>query len=347
MNFIINSYYLSFEKKIKKITVVLIFFVSINTVFSQEDSDLVKCIKKNIKYEHEIDSLKKHIEAVKKQNPKEEEKSSELDKANEKLEKELGKKNSEIEKLSEDLQESKFKIKELSKNCITKIELENVKNAKQKEIDSITNRAFINEKNLKKDIESLKKEQTNIQSLLSEMNGTFFEKKIRDNYIPSYFQSYPFNTADTVNIRKYEVMIKSLNNDAKMANMKPLLENASLFNKTYFKLLEATTVFDVGYDSSKVTIAIANLKKMTISSEFSSLISKKEELKKQLEGYCKFQSNAFEILKKYDAIKDLSVRSAAILKDENKVKDYKFIKEVFIKYADGKFDLPKCNCGVK
>jgi hypothetical protein len=331
----------------KKIILAFIVLISINTVFSQEDSDLVKCIKKNIKYEHEIDSLKKHIEAVKKQNPKEEEKSSELEKANEKLEKELGKKNSEIEKLSADLQESKLKIKELSKNCITKIELENAKNAKQKEIDSITNRAFINEKNLKKDIEFLKKEQTHIQSLLSEMNGTFFEKKIRDNYTPSYFQSYPFNTTDSVNIRKYDVMIKSLSNDSKMASMKPLLENASLFNKIYFKLLETTTVFDFGYDSLQVSMAISNLKALTIPNEFLTLISKKEELKKQLDGYCKFQSNAFEILKKYDAIKDISVRASAILKDENKVKDYKYIKNVFTKYADGKFDLPKCNCGVK
>ena len=331
----------------KKIILAFIFFVSINPVFSQEDSDLVKCIKKNIKYEHEIDSLKKHIVAIKKQSPKEEEKTPELVKANEKLEKELGKKNSEIEKLSEELQESKSKIKELSKNCITKIELENAKNVKQKEIDSVIKIANTTEKNLKKDIESLKKDQANSQSLLSEMNGTFFEKKIRDNYIPSYFQTYPFNTADSVNIRKYDVMIKSLNNDAKMANMKPLLENASLFNKIYFKLLEITTVFDVGYDSSKVSKAIANLKMLTIPSEFTSMISKKEELIKQLEGYCKFQANAFEILKKYDAIKDISVRASAILKDENKVKEYKFIKEVFIKYADGKFDLPKCTCSVK
>jgi hypothetical protein len=208
-------------------------------------------------------------------------------------------------------------------------------------------RANLIEKNLKKDIESLKKEQTNIQSLLSEMNGTFFEKKIRDNYTPSYFQSYPFNTTDSVNIRKFDVMIKSLNNDAKMANMKPLLENASLFNKIYFKLLETTTVFDFGYDSLQVSMAISNLKALTIPNEFLTLISKKEELKKQLDGYCKFQSNAFEILKKYDAIKDISVRASAILKDENKVKDYKYIKNVFTKYADGKFDLPKCNCGVK
>jgi hypothetical protein len=331
----------------KKIILAFIFFVSINPVFSQEDSDLVKCIKKNIKYEHEIDSLKKQIVAIKKQSPKEEEKTPELVKTNEKLEKELGKKNSEIEKLSEELQESKSKIKELSKNCITKIELENAKNVKQKEIDSVIKIANTTEKNLKKDIESLKKDQANSQSLLSEMNGTFFEKKIRDNYIPSYFQTYPFNTADSVNIRKYDVMIKSLNNDAKMANMKPLLENASLFNKIYFKLLEITTVFDVGYDSSKVSKAIANLKMLTIPSEFTSMISKKEELIKQLEGYCKFQANAFEILKKYDAIKDISVRASAILKDENKVKEYKFIKEVFIKYADGKFDLPKCTCSVK
>lgn len=333
----------------KKIILAIIVFVSMNPVFSQEDSDLVKCIKKNIKYEQEIDSLKKHIGAIKQQNPKEEEKSSEVEKANEKLEKELGKKNSEIEKLSEDLKESKSKIKELSKNCITKIELENAKNAKQKEIDSIIIRANLTEKNLKIDIESLKKDQGNIQSLLSEMNGTFFEKKIRDNYTPSYFQTYPFNTADTVNIRKYDVMIKSLNNDPKMAGMKPLLENASLFNKTYFKLLEATTVFDVGYDSSKVSKAIANLKKMTITSEFSSLISKKEELIKQLEGYCKFQSKAFDNLKEYDAIKDLVVRSSKILKvkEEGKLKDYKYIESVFIKYAEGKFDLPKCNCGVK
>ncbi len=330
-----------------KISILFFILISINPVFSQEDSDLVKCIKKNIKYEHEIDSLKKNIGAIKKLNPKEKEKSSEMDKENEKLEKELGKKNSEIEKLNEDLQETKSKIKELSKNYITKIELENAKNAKQKEIDSITNRAFINEKKLKKDIEFLKKEQTHIQSLLSEMNGTFFEKKIRDNYTSSYFQTYPFNTADSVNIRKYDVMIKSLNNDPKMANMKPLLENASLFNKIYFKLLETTKVFDFGYDSLHVSMAISNLKALTIPNEFLTLISKKEELKKQLEGYCKFQANAFEILKKYDAIKDLSVRSAAIVKDENKVKDYKFIKEVFIKYADGKFDLPKCNCGVK
>jgi hypothetical protein len=345
----------------KKIILAYIILVSINPVFSQEDSDLVKCIKKNIKYEHEIDSLKKNIGAIKKQNPKEEEKSSEMDKANEKLEKELVKKNLEIKNLSEDLQESKLKIeklnedfqdskskiKELSKNCITKIELENAKNAKQKEIDSIIIRANLIEKNLKKDIESLKKEQTNIQSLLSEMNGTFFEKKIRDNYTPSYFQSYPFNTTDSVNIRKFDVMIKSLNNDAKMANMKPLLENASLFNKIYFKLLETTTVFDFGYDSLQVSMAISNLKALTIPNEFLTLISKKEELKKQLDGYCKFQSNAFEILKKYDAIKDISVRASAILKDENKVKDYKYIKNVFTKYADGKFDLPKCNCGVK
>lgn len=331
----------------KKIIISLIVLISINPVFSQEDSDLVKCIRDNIKYEHQIDSLKKHIGAIKQQNPKGEEKSSELEKANEKLEKELGKKNLQIEKLSEDLQESKSKIKELSKNCITKIELENTKNAKQKEIDSIIIHANLTEKKLKIDIESLKKEQTNIQSLLSEMNGTFFEKKIRDNYTPSYFQTYLFNTSDTVNIRKYDVMIKSLNNDPKMAGMKPLLENALLFNKTYFKLLEATTVFDVGYDSSKVSKAIANLKKMTISSEFSSLISKKDELIKQLEGYCKFQSNAFEILKKYDAIKDNNVRAATILKDEIKVKDYKYIKEVFTQYALQKFDLPKCNCVVK
>jgi hypothetical protein len=331
----------------KKIFLAFIILVSINPVFSQEDSDLVKCIKKNIKYEHEIDSLKKHIGAIKQQNPKEEEKSSELDKANEKLEKELVKKNSEIVKLSEDLQESKSKIKELSKNCVTKIELENSKNVKQKEIDSIIIRANLTEKNLKKDIESLKKEQTNIQSLLSEMNGTFFEKKIRDNYIPSYFQSYPFNPSDSVNIRKYDVMIKSLNNDPKMANMKPLLENASLFNKTYFKLLEATTVLDFGYDSLQVLKAISNLKALTIPNEFLKLITKKDDLIKQLEGYCKFQSNAFEILKKYDAIKDTSVRASTILKDENKVKDYKYLKDIFTKYADGKFDLPKCNCGVK
>lgn len=326
---------------------LLFILISINPVFSQEDSDLIKCIKKNIKYEHEIDSLKKQIVAIKKQSPKEEEKTPELVKANEKLEKELVKKNSEIEKLSEELQESKSKIKELSKNHITKIESFYIKNTQQKEIDSVIKIANTTEKNLKKDIESLKKDQANSQALLSEMNGTFFEKKIRDNYTPSYFQTYLFNTADTVNIRKYDVMIKSLNNDAKMANMKPLLENASLFNKIYFKLLETTSVFDVGYDSSKVSKAIANLKMLTIPSEFTSMISKKEELIKQLEGYCKFQANAFEILKKYDAIKDISVRASAILKDENKVKEYKFIKEVFIKYADGKFDLPKCTCSVK
>lgn len=328
---------------------LLFILFSINPVFSQEDSDLVKCIKKNIKYEHEIDSLKKQIVAIKKQSPKEEEKTPELVKANEKLEKELGKKNSEIEKLSEELQESKSKIKELSKNYITKIESFYIKNTQQKEIDSVIKIANTTEKNLKKDIESLKKDQANSQSLLSELNGTFFEKKIRDNYTPSYFQTYLFNTADTVNIRKYDVMIKSLNNDAKMANMKPLLENASLFNKIYFKLLETTTVFDVGYDSSKVSKAIANLKKMTITSEFSSLISKKEEFIKQLEGYCKFQSKAFDNLKEYDAIKDLVVRSSKILKvkEEGKLKDYKYIESVFIKYAEGKFDLPKCNCGVK
>ena len=186
---------------------------------------------------------------------------------------------------------------------------------------------------------------------MNEMNGTFFEKKIRDNYTLDYIKNHPFKREDSLILKKYDAMIISLNADPSMAELKSskILEKASNYNNYYFKLLEVYSTLDFAFDSTKVLKALSTLTNINIPSEYEGLILSKAEIIKRLTDYCKIQAELFKNLKAMDKIQDKTVRYNKIepVTKNEKFKHYKYLRDIILQYANEKFDLPETNCSSK
>jgi hypothetical protein len=312
----------------KNSTLFLILLFSINSFFSQENKKLVETLV------IEKDSLKRELNAINK------------------LHKELSDKfedeTKNIEKIKKENKELKAELTDIKKVSYSKEEYANALAKKDQEIEVLKKEFKKKEEQLQSEKKKLEDTNKSTLSILSEMNGTFFEKKIRDNYTLDFIKNHPFKREDSLNFKKYDAMIVSLNADPSMAELKSskILEKASIYNDYYFKLLEVYSTFDFAYDSIKVQKALTTLTTINIPSEYEGLILSKAEILKRLTDYCKMQSDLFKNLKVMDRIQDKNQRYNKIepVSKLEKFKHYKYLRETILQYANDKFDLPETSC---
>jgi hypothetical protein len=328
----------------KKIIVFFIFLFTFNSFFSQGDSELVQYIKKNIKIESVNDSLTKLIISIK----------NDQKELTAKLEDE--KKSLEDERKSlEDLKKENKKLKDdlanIKKISYSKTEYTNAIAKKDQVIDGLKIEFKELEEQLKRENKKLADNNKSTLSILSEMNGTFFEKKIRDNYTLDYIKNHPFKREDSLTFKKYDAMIISLNADPSMEELKSskILEKAAIYNDYYFNLLDVYATLDFEYDSVKVAKSLLKMNSMNIPAEFEGLLISKIEINQRLTEYCKIQADLFKNLKTTDKIQDKNQRFNKIVSVSklDKFKNYKYLSETILQYANEKFDLPETICSSK
>ena len=327
----------------KKNILLLIFSFALNSFFSQ-DSDLVQCIKKNIKIESVNDSLTKLIISIKNDQ-------KELTAKLEDEKKSLEDERKSVEDVKKENKKLKDDLADIKKKSYSKTEYTNAIAKKDQVIDALKIEFKELEEQLKRENKKLADNNKSTLSILSEMNGTFFEKKIRDNYTLDYIKNHPFKREDSLTFKKYDAMIISLNADPSMEELKSskILEKAAVYNDYYFNLLDVYATLDFEYDSVKVAKSLLKMNSINIPAEFEGLLISKIEINQRLTEYCKIQADLFKNLKTTDKIQDKNQRFNKIVSVSklDKFKHYKYLKETILQYATEKFDLTETNCTSK
>ena len=320
----------------KKNILLLIFSFALNSFFSQ-DSDLIKCIKKNIKIEAVNDSLSKQILTIKKEN--------------EQLNSKLENQKKSLDEIINENHKLKRELTDIKNVSYSKMEYTDAIEKKEQEIENLEKKFKQREEQLQNEKKKLEDNNKSTLSILSEMNGTFFEKKIKENYTLDYIKNHSFKREDSLTIKKYDAMIISLNADPTMVEIKAskILEKATSYNEFYFKLLDVYQTLDYSYDSLNVAKALLKLNSIKIPSEFEGLLISKIEISQKITEYCKIQAELFKNLKSIDKIQDKNQRFSKLepISKLEKFKHYKYLRDNILQYANEKFDLPETNCSSK
>ena len=320
----------------KHFTLIFCICISIS-IFSQEETVIEKLVLKNQKLISQNDSLKEQKKSLNNQNKE--------------LLNKIENQSSELEKLKVENKEIKTELNDIKKISYSKQEYNDAIFLKDIEIQNLKKKLLEKEKQFQN--EKIKLEEKNITtlSILSDMNQTFFEKKIKDIYNLQFIKDHPFKTEDSLNFRKYDAMIISLNADPSIVELKSnkILDKATKFNEVYFDLYEAYSTFDNAYDSSNVNKALIKIIALKIPVEYEGLNKSKNEIISLLNNYCNIQSEIFQQLKKTDNIIDKNYLTSQLDKvsKSEKYKHYKYLREIIEKYAKNKIELPVTNCTQK
>jgi hypothetical protein len=317
---------------------IIILLVSISTsIYSQDETVIEKLVLKNQKLSQQNDTLKEQQKNLKNENKD--------------LLNKIESQSTEIKKINSEYQVIKNQLDDLKKVSYSKEEYNKALAKKDQEIEALKKEFREKEQKIQAEKTKLENEKKATLSILSEMNGTFFEKKIRDNYTQDYLKNHTFKREDSLTLKKYEAMIVSLSVDPSMSELQAskVLEKATKFNEIYFYLYESYLTFDTQYDSTKISNELKRLNNLIIPIEYEGLNKSKIEIISLLKNYCLIQQEIFEKLKKTDNIKDknyLTSQLENIAKSE-KYKNYKYLKEIIENYAKINIELPKTNCSSK